>query len=373
MDFRTPCKQKLAGSATHCYKLPEAMQLYRGGVLRDVTLAYETWGKLNGRADNAILIFTGLSPSAHAASSNIDTTPGWWEYMIGPGKTIDTNQYFVICVNSLGSCFGSTGPMSINPDTDQPWRLSFPALSIEDIAKAANQLLQALEIKHPHTVIGTSLGGMSALAYTFQFPEAANKLIVVSAAAQSTPFAIAIRSLQREMIQTDPNWLDGNYDFDKPPVNGMKLARKLGLTSYRSPEEWQHRFGRKKKIEVELRNRFDHEFEIESYLEHNASKFTGTFDPNCYLYLSRAMDWFDLHDHIRSHQFNFQNLKLKNALVIGVESDLLFPLWQQQELAEILRQGTGEVTFKALESVQGHDAFLVDEKRFAPLFKNFLY
>jgi homoserine O-acetyltransferase len=346
--------------------------MHRGGELPEVQIAYESWGKLSRDKDNAVLVFTGLSPSAHAASSPRDTTPGWWEYMIGPGKPLDTNHYHVICVNSLGSCFGSTGPSSIDPRSGEPYRLSFPDLSIEDIAAAGHAVIQALDIPCVRAVVGCSLGGMTALAYAVHYPEETHNVVVVSGAAKATPHAIGVRSLQREIIRNDPDWMDGNYPADREPVEGMRLARKLGLISYRSAAEWDERFGRDM-INAQERQPFGAQFQIESYLEANAQKFVGTFDANSYLFLSRAMDWFDLGDHqerlIALSQFSAG----KKALVIGVETDTLFPLHQQQAVAAMLTESGLDVSFNALPSLQGHDAFLVDKERFAPLISAFFH
>jgi len=353
-------------------KAPLAMR--RGGVLDGVQIAYETWGVLNATRDNAVLIFTGLSPSAHAASSLDDSSPGWWEDMVGPGRPIDTHRFYVICVNSLGSVFGSTNPSSINPGTDQAYRLTFPILTIEDIARGGYEVVRGLGIERLACVIGPSLGGMTVLAFAALFPDAARNLISISAAARSTPFAIALRSLQREIIRKDPAWEDGNYPTGAGPVSGQRLARKLGMITYRSAKEWQMRFGRERAgQEHKPGDPFGIDFEVESYLENHASKFTGQFDPNAYLYLSRAMDLFDLADHGGGSVCEaLAYFKVERALIIGVETDLLFPIEQQQELADGLRGGNRKVEFARLQSIQGHDSFLVDMDRFRPAIGGFL-
>ncbi len=359
--------------ATRLCPIPSPLRMHRGGLLPHAQIAYETWGRLSPAKDNAVLIYTGLSPSAHAASSTEDTNPGWWEYMLGPGKPIDTNRYFVICVNSLGSCFGSTGPASINRITGQPYGVNFPELAIEDIAGGGREVVSGLGITRLHTVVGASLGGMAALAFAIAYSNEVGGLVSISAGASATPFAIAIRSLQRELIRSDPAWNHGNYSVNDPPTEGMRLARKLGLTSYRSALEWQQRFGRQRsQPKSDKVNSFDPEFEVESYLEYNAVKFAGNFDPNCYLFLSRAMDWFDVAEHGAGDlKAGFEKIKTRRNLIIGVESDFLFPIWQQEEIADILKQGQGETTFVSLPSVQGHDAFLADEARFAAVMAEF--
>ena len=344
----------------------------RYGNLTSPVIAYETWGELNFQRDNGILLFTGLSPSAHAASSEADPSTGWWEQMVGDSKPIDTTKYFVICINSLGSCFGSTGAASVNPQTGQLYGLSFPVLTIEDIAAAGHEVVKSFELQKLHAVIGASMGGMTALAYTVLFPEVAEVLVSISGSSRAAPFAIAMRSLQREIIRSDPAWNDGNYTHEEGPAIGMRLARKLGMLTYRSSTEFEQRFGRELiPEERQTGTPFGLDFEIESYLDAHASKFVGTFDANCYLYLSRAMDIFDIADHGGSVEHGLQQVGAQRALIIGVNSDLLFPIDHQQRIADGLRRGTRNVEFHALDSIQGHDAFLVDMDTFRPILCDF--
>ena len=370
IDFDAKLNKTVRDAASRI-SLPE-LTLRSGDTLQNVDIAYESWGTLNQDKSNVLLLFTGLSPSAHAAASEFNPSPGWWEYMVGPGKPVDSNRYFIVCMNSLGSCFGSTGPASINPKTGEPYRLDFPDLSIEDIANAGYLALKELGIAKVNTLVGASMGGMVALAYAIEHAEEVENLIVISAATHSTPFAIALRSMQREMIRLDPAWNNGNYAKESPPRNGMRMARKAGLISYRSPDEWLKRFGRDK-IEKSRRSKesFGPEFQIESYLEHNAAKFVDNFDANCYLYLSRAMDWFEVAEHGGSVKCGLSKIKAKRVLVIGVESDILFPVWQQQELADSLNEIGTRADFVSIPSLQGHDAFLVDEEHFAPVIRKF--
>ena len=220
-------------------RLPQPLRLYRGGQLEQVVVAYETWGRLNAARDNTVLLFTGLSPSAHAASSPADPRPGWWESMIGEGKPIDTRRWYVVCVNSLGSPFGSTSPVSIDPRTGRAYGIGFPELSVEDIAVAAHEMLLTLGIERVAAVVGPSLGGMTSLAWCALYPGEAERLVTISGAAHANPFAIALRSLQREMVRSDPAWRGGNYEPGRGPRLGLRLARKLGTITYRSAEEWQ--------------------------------------------------------------------------------------------------------------------------------------
>jgi len=352
--------------------LPDPFPMWRGGVLHGGRIAYETWGTLNAARDNALLLFTGLSPPAHAASSARDPSEGWWEGMVGPKLTIDTERFFVICVNSLGSCFGSTGPASLDPATGQPYRLNFPDLSIEDIARAGFETVRSLGIARLDTVMGPSLGGMVVLAYAALFPRAARRLVCISGTAAAAPFAIALRSIQREIVTSDPAWAGGNYSPDRPPVTGQRLARKLGTVTYRSAAEWQQRFGREPiRADMQKGDPFTSEFAVQGYLETLAQRFVSVFDANCYLYISRAMDRFDLGAHGEPVAL-LRRAALEQALVIGVQSDLLFSLGEQQAVAELLKAAGAVTHFVSLPCIQGHDSFLIDLETFGREIRAFL-
>ncbi|KRE92454.1 homoserine O-acetyltransferase [Frateuria sp. Soil773] len=373
------------------HALPSPFPMKRGGSLHGARVAYETWGRPNPMRDNAVLILTGLSPSAHAASCPQDTAPGWWEDMIGPGKAIDTDRWFVVCVNSLGSDKGSTCPASIDPATGAPYRLGFPELSLEDVADAAHAVVRdGLGIERLACLIGCSMGGMSALAYMLQHPSSVRAHISVDTAPQAQPFAIAIRSLQREAIRLDPDWNEGNYRIQgweggdtgaedgqpdgRYPDTGMSIARKLGVITYRSAMEWNGRFAR---IRLDPEQREDQpfgaEFQVESYLQGHAQRFVRTFDPNCYLYLSRASDWFDIAEYGDGSVLEgLKRIRIEKAMVIGVSTDILFPLEQQEQIADGLRAAGAEVEFVALDSPQGHDAFLVDIPNYSRAIGGFL-
>lgn len=353
--------------------LPEPFALYRGGALHGARIAYESWGQLNAARDNAILLFTGLSPSAHAAATDRDPTPGWWQRFIGPGLALDTRRFYVLCVNSLGSCFGSTGPASPDPATGQRYGLSFPEIAVEDIATAGYAAARALGIETLDTVMGASLGGMVVTAFAARHPHGARRLISISGSPAASPFALALRSVQREAILRDPDWQGGNYPPEHPPRNGMRLARKLGTITYRSATEWRQRFGREELAGNALRaSPFAPRFAVEGYLEAQAERFTRSFDPNCYLYLSRAMDRFDLAEHGGSHAAALAGSRLERALVIGVESDMLFPIHEQAAIAEALQAAGVRTRFARLPSIEGHDAFLVDVPRFDAEVRAFL-
>lgn len=359
------------GPATNYLDHDQPFVLYCGGRLPHVRLAWESWGELNADKSNAVLIFTGLSPSAHATSSPRDRSPGWWEEMVGPGRYIDSDRFFVLCINSLGSCMGSTGPASINPETGTPWRLDFPELAIEDIARSARLVVDHLGISRLHAIVGPSMGGLTALAWLKQFPLSARKLALISTACSATSMAIAIRSLQREAIVTDRNFRNGDYSDDAWPEVGMRLARKLGMISYRSASEWQQRFGRQSQ-DYFPPTRFGMRFAVESYLETHARKFVGQFDPCSYLYLSRAMDNFDFCDGHEPLRDVFDRCFSGQALVFGVKTDILFPITQQKDLAVALEASGNEVDYHELASIQGHDAFLVDIPAFGEPIKQWL-
>lgn len=373
---RDPCTMtEFIPPGSRFVDLPSPFPMKRGGALTGARMAYETWGRLDAARGNAVLIVTGLSPDAHAASHEGDTSPGWWEQMLGPGKPIDTDRWFVICVNSLGSCKGSTGPASTDPATGAPYRLAFPELSIEDGADAAAHVVRSLGIGRLACVIGNSMGGMTALALLARYPGIARSHINICGAARALPFSIAIRSLQREAIRLDPKWNAGHYTETDYPESGMRMARKLGVITYRSALEWDGRFGRVR-LDPDRRDDedpFGLEFEVESYLEGHARRFVRRFDPNCYLYLSRSMDWFDIGESCGADTgTGLARLRLERALAIGVQTDILFPLQQQQQIADGLRAGGVDAQFLPLESPQGHDAFLVDIARFGPAVAGFL-
>jgi homoserine O-acetyltransferase/O-succinyltransferase len=369
-------------SAVRYASLPQPFTLWKGGALHGAQIAYECWGELNADRSNAILLFTGLSPPAHAASSPANPEPGWWEKMIGPGRAIDTDRFFVMCVNSLGSCFGSTGPASLNPASGKAYRLDFPELSVEDIARAGYEAARTLGIEQLDTVMGPSLGGMVAVAFAAVAPGGARRLLSISGSSAASPFAIALRAVQREAVMSDPAWNKGEYaDNERGPQSGMRIARKLGTITYRSAAEWAGRFARQGINEIGRRAveqaldrvpaGFGPRFAVETYLEAQAERFVRVFDPNCYLYLSRAMDCFDIVDHGAAPEV-YRRSGLQSALVVGVESDFLFKINEQEQIASDLQAAGVATTFTALHSIEGHDAFLIDLPHFDAAVRGFL-
>ncbi|MCX7561887.1 homoserine O-acetyltransferase [Sulfitobacter sp. F26204] len=364
-------------AATLFAELPDGFSLKRGGVLHGARIAYETHGRLADDGSNAILVFGGFSASAHIASHPGNTSPGWWEEMVGPGKAVDTNRWFVICFNAPGGCFGSTGPASVNPRSGRKYRLDFPEISIEDIAEAARCLVRQLGVRQLSCVIGTSMGGMSALALLHRYPDIARTHINISGAARAATYAIALRSLQRQAILNDPAWRRGQYEHAADVRVGMSQARMLGMLSYRSPEEWQQRFARDRIAAVPAAaakdEAFAPEFMVEGYLWYKVNGFVGHYDPNCYLYLSRAIDRFDLADETDGDlHCALSQLDLERSLVIGTKTDILFPAWQQAAIVDGLNGGKVPTEILHLDSLRGHDAFLAEFDQFAPPVGRFL-
>ena len=344
-----------------------------GSVFNDpINIAYETLGTLNTKKNNAILVTTGLSPSAHIASSIEDNSPGWWESIVGKDKPIDTSQYFVICVNSLGSCFGSSGPSSEDPKSGKKYRQSFPEISIEDIASSIKPVIDGLGIERLKAIVGPSMGGMTALSLIKQFPGITDDLVLISAASSSRPFSIALRSLQRSMITSDPLWEQGNYNQDDLPLEGMKHARFLGMITYRSPTEWNKRFGRKLIQNIaERADLFGNRFQIQDYLKRRSDDFISDFDPNSYLYLSNAIDAFDFAEDCNDIEETVENLDLNRVLIIGVDEDYIFPFQCQEDLYNAFSAQKYSVDLLKLPSINGHDSFLVDNENFGKALAKF--
>ena len=344
-----------------------------GAVFNDpITIVYETLGTLNAKKNNAILVTTGLSPSAHIASSLEDSSSGWWEDIVGKGKSIDTSEYFVICVNSLGSCFGTSGPSSMDPRSGKRYRLSFPEISIEDVASSIKPVIDDLGIKTLKAIVGPSMGGMTALSLIKQYPNITNDLVLISAASSSRPFSIALRSLQRSMITSDPQWKEGKYNQDDLPLEGMKHARFLGMITYRSPTEWNKRFGRKLIQNIaERADLFGNRFQIQDYLKRRSDDFISDFDPNSYLYLSNAIDAFDFAEDSDDIEGAVTNLDLNRVLIIGVEEDYIFPFQCQEDLYNAFSAQKYSVELLKLPSINGHDSFLVDHENFGSALAEF--
>ncbi|KAI6250656.1 Serine O-succinyltransferase [Erysiphe necator] len=409
---------------TQIYTCQQSLLLDWGGNLPEFTIAYETWGEVNNDQSNVILLHTGLSASSHAHSTEKNSQLGWWENFIGSGKCLDTDKYFVICSNVLGGCHGSTGPGSIDPSDGQRYATRFPILTIQDIVRAQFRLLDHLGVKRLFASVGSSMGGMQSLAAGVLFPERIERIVSISACTRSQPYSIAIRHTQRQVLMMDPNWNRGFYYGSVPPHVGMKLAREIATITYRSGPEWEQRFGRMR-ADPQKPPALCPDFLIETYLDHSGEKFCLDYDANSLLYLSKAMDLFDLggasyaqklvienkcyeqkkfglelpkssyQEHLESSMDKnsvllnsrtrtppldvvraLESLKEHNILVIGVESDILFPSWQQKEIVEALKlAGNTKVIYCELtEDVCpfGHDTFLLDVKNIGGNIQRFL-
>eukprot|EP00922_Rhytidocystis_sp_ex-Travisia-forbesii_P063015 GHVS01093789.1.p1 GENE.GHVS01093789.1~~GHVS01093789.1.p1 ORF type:complete len:659 (-),score=106.12 GHVS01093789.1:3835-5811(-) len=418
------------------------------GVLPELHVAYESWGQLNCNRDNAILLTGGLSSSSHAKSHSDNTDPGWWEDFIGPGRALDTNHFYVVCTNNLGSCYGTSGPSSINPITNTNYALSFPFFTVQDMVHAQFLLLDHLGISKLYAVVGSSLGGMQSLAAAALYPHRVGRFVSISAAAISHPQTIALRYSQRRALMADPHFNGGNYYNSTYPQTGMTLAREIATVTYRSGPEWEQRFGRKRRLQanrklappgayIQQQQRhhpdgaeegqgsgggvleedywcpptLEPDFLIESYLEHQGRKFCNRYDPNSLILISKAMDLFTIAQpsplppcsspstvtssplipptaapavppHITCNERSLTSARVGElgkvgemtsdmlralqhvqmpALIMGAQSDRLFPIWQQKQISDMLRGvGNSCVTYYELDAIYGHDTFLLD-------------
>ncbi len=357
----------------HFAEPPNEMPLESGQKLGPITLAYETYGKLNARRDNAILILHALSGDANVAGkhSPSDKKSGWWDIMVGPGKAFDTNKYFVICSNIIGGCKGSTGPSSINPQTGKPYALSFPAITVRDMVGTQRQLIEHLGIKKIFSMAGGSLGGMQVLQWTIDYPDMVRSAICIAAMSRHSAQAIAFNEVGRQAIMSDPNWNGGNYYGKTIPASGLALARMIGHITYLSEESLRQKFDRRLQDKEKFSFDFSKEFQVESYLHYKGESFVKRFDANSYLYITRTMDYFDLTAEFGSLKKAFANVKSKFA-VISFSSDWLFPTSESKEIVKALRANNGDVTFCEIKSSYGHDAFLLEEKELTYLIRNFL-
>ncbi|GLB34018.1 putative alpha/beta hydrolase [Lyophyllum shimeji] len=409
----------------HVYHHPHPLTLtYSAKPLPSFDIAYETWGTLSPSRDNVILLHTGLSASSHAASTEANPTEGWWQKFIGPGRALDTNQFFIICTNVIGGCYGSTGPSSIDPATGRPYATTFPIISIFDMVRAQFCLLDHLRIDKLYASVGCSMGAMQSLAAAWLHPSRVGKVVSISGTARSSPSSVAMRYAQRSVLMADPNWKNGFYYDSLPPHTGMKLARQIATITYRSGPEWDQRFGR------QLQPRPGNEdsstprvpalcpdFLIETYLDHQGEQFCLKYDANSLIYISKAMDLFDMTlpalqdlnltsstssapptpepnsargfhktSHSKSHPpplnpppylsdlaKGLRPLAQIPTLVLGVQSDILFTVEQQREVADALRMaGNDRVSYYELGGVWGHDTFLIDVLNVGGAIRGFL-
>jgi len=347
----------------------DKLVLESGDKLGPITLAYETYGELNEKKDNAILILHAFSGNAHAAGFHSgDKKPGWWNEIIGSNKAFNTNKYFVICSNVLGGCGGSTGPSEIDPKTNKPYGLSFPMITISDMVNAQKKLIDHLGIEKLLSVAGGSMGGMQVLQWVASYPEMLRSAIPIATALKHSPQQIAFDEVARQAIMADSNWQKGNYYDKAHPEQGLALARMIGHITYMSNSSMEKKFSRKLK-EKNYSFSLDIDFEVEGYLKYRGTSFVNRFDANSYLYITKAMDYFDL-----SEGKLFPNGQAATArfLVIAFQSDWLYPPYQSIEIARQLKMRHADVTYCEIASSFGHDAFLLEIEEQSRLIKHFI-
>ncbi len=351
------------------------MILENGSQLGPVTLAYETYGTLTPRKDNVILILHALSGDSHAAGyyTEKDSKPGWWDIMVGPGKGIDTDKYFVICSNMLGSCMGSTGPSSINPKINRPYGIDFPFVTIGDMVSAQKMLLDHLGIQQILSVIGGSIGGMQVLEWCVRYPEMIISAIPLATTTRHSALAIAFNEVARQAIMADPKWNNGDYYSGEKPELGLAIARMVGHITYLSDESMRLKFGRRLQNKKDFSFNFDVDFQVESYLRYQGTKFVERFDANSFLYITKASDYYDLEKQHGNDStvkaFSKTNVKF---LVVSFTSDWLYPTYQSKAMVKAMKKNALDVSFCEIEAQWGHDAFLLPNERLTALMKGFL-
>ncbi|MCF6248004.1 MAG: homoserine O-acetyltransferase [Desulfobacula sp.] len=354
---------------------PELLRLESGADIGPVTIAYETCGTLNPEKDNVILVLHALSGDSHVAGyyDAKDTKPGWWDIMVGPGKGIDTDKYFIICINIIGSCAGSTGPSSMNPASGKAYATDFPLITIGDMVKCQKALMDHLGINSLLSVIGGSVGGMQVLEWAVRYPDMVKSAIPLATTTRHSALAIAFNEVARQAIMADPNWNDGYYYDGKKPDIGLALARMIGHITYLSDESMRLKFGRKLQNRSALSFEFGAEFAVESYLQYQGKKFIERFDANSFLYITKAADYFDL-----ARQYGqgslvkaFSNCTSK-FLVVSYTSDWLYPTYQSREMVKAMKKNGLNVSFIEIDAQWGHDAFLLPNAHFDSLLRGFL-
>ncbi len=357
--------------ATRFFDLPSPFAMKRGGRLTGARLAYETWGTLAPARDNAILIHTGLSPSAHAASNPGNPEPGWWDPLIGPGKAIDTTRFFVVCSNVLGGCYGTTGPSSLDPDTGHAYRTSFPRYTVRDMVAVQKRLVDRLGVTSLRAVIGGSMGGMQVLEWAATYPDFVRAIAPIAIGPFHSAWAIGLNEVARRAIVSDPAWRDGSYPLDQQPETGLGLARAIAMLTYRSFDSYEQKFGRGRPKSGSAAGGdlagLGASFEIAGYLRYQGVKLVKRFDANTYLYLTMAMDDYDLAEGRGSLGSVLASLTMP-ALVMGIDSDVLYPEAEAKALVERLPNAQ----YARIQSPHGHDAFLIEFPQVAAQVRRFL-
>ena len=357
------------------FQLPEPLALDCGRTLKGVNIRYETVGTLAPDRSNAILITHALSGDAHVCGRHApeDPKPGWWDEMVGPGRAIDTNRYFVICSNVLGSCAGSTGPRSVNPDTGNPYNLDFPVITIRDMVRAQRYLIDYLGIEKLLSVVGGSMGGMQAMEWAINYPDRLDSAVPIATTSQLSPQSIAFDWVGREAIKYDPNWNNGNYSADHVPDRGLAAARMLAHITYLSDESMSLKFGRDLQDADSYSFDFHRDFAVESYLEHQGRRFVERFDANSYFYITRAMDYFDLAARAGGDLAKAFSTATAAFLVVSFSSDWLFPTAESRKIVNALLKNRLNVSFCEIKSAYGHDAFLLEADVLGPMLRDFLH
>ncbi|HHY59583.1 MAG TPA: homoserine O-acetyltransferase [Clostridia bacterium] len=348
--------------------------LESGKTLPEITIAYETYGTLNAAGDNAILVCHALTGDAHAAGRHTpqDRLPGWWDPLIGPGKALDTDKYFVVCSNVLGGCSGTTGPSSINPATGKPYGMDFPVITIRDMVRVQKTLLDYLGVKKLVTVVGGSMGGMQVLEWAVHYSDMLRSAIPIATAGRLAAQTIAYNQTQREAIFLDPHWNGGNYYDGEPPRRGLALARMIGTITYKSLPAWENKFARAfSGFRPGDYYEFQQRFEVENYLLYQGEKLVKRFDANTYLYLTKAMDLHDIGYPFNSYEEAFRRIKVP-VLSIGVSSDFLYPTYQQKEIVSMIIKTGGQAYYEEIHSPYGHDGFLIEFEQQNRIISRFL-
>jgi len=354
----------------HSITFSSGIKLDSGRILSPITLAYETYGTLNENATNAILVEHAWTGSAHLAGKlhENDTKPGWWDAIVGPGRLLDTDRFFVICSNVIGSCFGSTGPASINPKTGKRYNLSFPVITVRDMVRAQKLLIDSLGIRRLLSVMGGSMGGMQVLEWATQHPGSIASAIVLATTPRPSPLAISMNAIARWAIFNDPTWRKGEYNHS--PKDGLALARGIGHITFLSDESMSAKFGRRFSARD---GQFDFfgQFEVERYLNYNGYSFVDRFDANSFLYLAKALDLYDVAWGYESLSEAFNQVQAPMQF-FAFTSDWLYPPYQTEEMVTCLRELGKPVDYHLITSSYGHDAFLLEHETFAPLVAEFI-
>jgi homoserine O-acetyltransferase len=357
---------------TQFLTLDQPLALAGGRSLPSQTIAYQTWGTLNGARDNAILIFHALSGDSHVSGVHEDSRSGWWDLMVGPGRAFDTDLFFIICANVLGGCKGSTGPSSINPPTGRAYGPDFPVITLEDMVRAQRPLLTHLGVERLRAVAGGSMGGMLTLAFTQQFPGVAERAIVLASSWTNHAQAIAWNKIGRRAIMDDPKWREGRYPADDPPRQGLALARMVGHVTYLSEGALDEKFGRRFQSRDEESFTFGIDYAIESYLAHQGTSFPQRFDANSYLYLTRAIDYFDFTGKTGGNlPAAFAKTDARYRF-FSYDADWLYTPERHEWMARAAANAGRDAAHHRITAPLGHDAFLVQEQPQSDLIREFL-